>query len=201
MTLGLISLVLPFIMAILILDNYDSFTYNLYHLVEKVTGEEIVVRRNDEIGLKEVDAYSSIILSPGPGLPPEAGILLPLIKEYGHSKKILGVCLGHQAIGQAFGGNLKNLGQVLHGVEIPVNCVDEDVIFKGIPKSFNTGRYHSWVIDEVGFPEDLRITAIGEEGSIQALRHKELKIWGVQFHPESVMTPFGGQLLKNWLEQ
>ncbi|MBA3898867.1 MAG: aminodeoxychorismate/anthranilate synthase component II [Bacteroidetes bacterium] len=187
--------------TILLLDNYDSFTYNLVHLVEKLTDLPLVVKRNDEINLDEVADFGRIILSPGPGLPADAGIMLELIKKYKETIPILGVCLGHQAIGEAFGAKLKNLGQVLHGVAVPVEHFGHEPLFTGIPNSFLTGRYHSWVVDENGFPDALQIIAKGQDGSIQALRHKNLNIWGVQFHPESIMTEYGEQLVKNWLGQ
>jgi anthranilate synthase component II len=183
---------------ILLLDNYDSFTFNLVHLIEKLTKEKVVIKRNDEITLDDVEDFNQIILSPGPGLPAEAGIMLPLINRY-YYKKILGVCLGHQALGIAFGGKLINLGKVHHGVSIPVVHYGNDKLFNQIPTEFPTGRYHSWVIDEDSFPSDLQIIAKGMDGTIQAIRHKQLNITGVQFHPESIMTPHGELLLNNWL--
>ncbi|MFL9484537.1 anthranilate synthase component II [Chitinophagaceae bacterium LWZ2-11] len=189
-------------MNILVFDNYDSFTYNLVHLVEKITNIKVDVFRNDEIPLENVKAYDKIILSPGPGIPEEAGLLLPLIKEYAASKSILGVCLGHQAIGQAFGGTLVNLSTVYHG--IATNCkltTDKARLFKGMPKEFEVGRYHSWVIDDKAFPAELEITAKDEAGYIMALQHKKYDVQGVQFHPESVLTPVGETIMRNWLQQ
>jgi anthranilate synthase component 2 len=192
-------------MKILVFDNYDSFTYNLVHLVEKIIGNKVDVVRNDQIPLEEVDKYDKIILSPGPGLPSEAGSLLPLIKKYAASKSILGVCLGHQAIGEVFGGKLVNLSRVYHGVatpvhisqkEKPVNTVD---LFKGMKDGFMAGRYHSWVINPEGFPDSLEVTATDSSGHIMALRHKTYDILGVQFHPESVLTPDGEIIMRNWL--
>ncbi|MBV4356023.1 anthranilate synthase component II [Pinibacter aurantiacus] len=190
---------------ILVFDNYDSFTYNLVHLVEKITHTKVDVYRNDKIALADVDQYDKIILSPGPGIPEEAGLLLPLIKQYAPTKSILGVCLGHQAIGQAFGGNLTNLSTVYHGVA--TNIMQKKVapkgtneVFNNLPAELEVGRYHSWVIDKKGFPEELEITAEDENGFIMALRHKKYDVQGVQFHPESVLTPMGEKILRNWLE-
>ncbi|HEY2348089.1 MAG TPA: aminodeoxychorismate/anthranilate synthase component II [Puia sp.] len=196
-------------MKILVFDNYDSFTYNLVHLVEKIIGDKVDVVRNDQILLEEVDKYDKIILSPGPGVPSEAGLLLPLIKKYASSKSILGVCLGHQAIGEAFGGNLVNLSKVYHGVASPIyiserqktiNTVNVD-LFSGMKDGFLAGRYHSWVIDPLSFPDSLEITATDESGHIMALRHRTCDILGVQFHPESVLTPVGELIMRNWLSK
>lgn len=208
-------------MKILVFDNYDSFTYNLVHLVEKITGEKVDVYRNDQIPLDKVGAYDKIILSPGPGIPVEAGLLLPLIKEYASRKSILGVCLGHQAIGEAFGGKLVNLSSVFHGVATPVRVInraplqeikqtdgsgtdnpsapDHD-LFSGLPEEFEVGRYHSWVISKENFPGELEVTAVDDNGYIMALRHKTYDVQGVQFHPESVLTPQGEVILRNWLQ-
>lgn len=193
-------------MKILVFDNYDSFTYNLVHLVEKILHYKVEVHRNDQIPLEQVKEYDKIILSPGPGIPEEAGLLLPLIKEYASSKSMLGVCLGHQAIGQAFGGTLTNLTSVFHGVATPVKVKDKRLkvkgdLFEGLPDEFEVGRYHSWVVDRKGFPEELEITAEDETGFIMALQHKTYDIQGVQFHPESVLTPSGEQIMRNWLKQ
>jgi anthranilate synthase component II len=196
-------------MKILVFDNYDSFTYNLVHLVEKIIGEKVDVFRNDQIPLENVQTYDKIILSPGPGLPSEAGMLLPLIKQYAASKSILGVCLGHQAIGEVFGGRLTNLTKVYHGVASPVKIIPQNPrnvsinadLFSGIPDGFLAGRYHSWVIDPDGFPKSLEVTATDASGHIMALRHKNYDVLGVQFHPESVLTPFGEQIMRNWLEE
>ena len=202
-------------MKILVFDNYDSFTYNLVHLVEKITHEKVDVYRNDEIALEDVNRYDKIILSPGPGIPEEAGLLLPLIKQYAATKSILGVCLGHQAIGQAFGGKLTNLTSVYHGIATPIQvgswqlAVDSNTqqpttnnyqLFKGLPKQINVGRYHSWVINEENFPEELEITARDENNFIMALQHKTYDVQGVQFHPESVLTPDGEKMMRNWLD-
>ncbi|RPD51818.1 anthranilate synthase component II [Paracnuella aquatica] len=193
-------------MNILVFDNYDSFTYNLVHLVEKITGAKVDVYRNDQISLDDVAKYDKIILSPGPGIPEEAGLMLELIKRYAASKSILGVCLGHQAIGEAFGGKLKNLATVYHGVATPVQVVQEEKatsnkadLFACLPKEIEVGRYHSWVVEQTGFPDVLEVTAVDGEGYIMALRHKEYDVQGVQFHPESVLTPAGETILKNWL--
>ena len=185
---------------ILVFDNYDSFTYNLVHLVEKLLHQKVEVHRNDKISLEKVKEYDKIILSPGPGIPEEAGLLLPLIKEYAASKSILGVCLGHQAIGEAFGGKLTNLSTVYHGVATPVKILRTGGLFEGLSEELEVGRYHSWVISEEGFPDDLEVTARDENNYIMALRHKTLDVQGVQFHPESVLTPKGEQILKNWLK-
>jgi anthranilate synthase component 2 len=192
-------------MKILIFDNYDSFTYNLVHLVEKITHEKVDVYRNDKIPLEKVNAYDKIILSPGPGVPSEAGLLLPLIKEYAATKSILGVCLGHQAIGEVFGGQLTNLSSVFHGVATPVKKVNDQQstvnsqLFNGLDDTFSAGRYHSWVVSRENFPNDLEITAEDENGFIMALQHKTYDVQGVQFHPESVLTPDGEKIMRNWL--
>lgn len=194
---------------ILVFDNYDSFTYNLVHLVEKITHQKVEVHRNDQLPLERVKEYDKIILSPGPGIPEEAGMLLPLIKEYASSKSILGVCLGHQAIGEAFGGKLINLSTVYHGVATPVTIdrkmlngkkasVSSD-LFKGLPDVLEVGRYHSWIVADEEFPEELEVTARDENNYIMAMQHKKYDVQGVQFHPESVLTPKGEEILKNWL--
>ncbi|MBN9380772.1 MAG: aminodeoxychorismate/anthranilate synthase component II [Chitinophagaceae bacterium] len=185
---------------ILVFDNYDSFTYNLVHLMEKLLRQRVEVHRNDKIPLEKVKEYDKIILSPGPGIPEEAGLLLPLIKEYAASKPILGVCLGHQAIGEAFGGKLTNLSTVYHGVATPVKVLRAGGLFEGLPGELEVGRYHSWVVSEEGFPQELEVTARDENDYIMALRHRTLDVQGVQFHPESVLTPKGEQILKNWLK-
>ena len=186
---------------ILVFDNYDSFTYNLVHLVEKILHQKVEVFRNDRIPLEKVKDYDKIILSPGPGVPSEAGLLLPLIAEYAASKSILGVCLGHQAIGEAFGGQLVNLSAVYHGVATPVRILEPGKgLFEGLPETLEVGRYHSWVVSEDGWPDELEVTARDEKNYIMGLRHKSLDVQGVQFHPESVLTPQGEQLLRNWLK-
>lgn len=192
-------------MRILIFDNYDSFTYNLVHLVEKILHLKAEVFRNDEISLEKVKEYDKIILSPGPGIPSEAGLLLPLIKEYASSKSILGVCLGHQAIGEAFGGTLINLDTVYHGVATKVKVKSQKSknkqdIFYDLPGEIQAGRYHSWIVSRENFPTDLEITAQDENGYIMALQHKTFDVQGVQFHPESVLTPDGEKILRNWLK-
>jgi anthranilate synthase component II len=191
-------------MKILVFDNYDSFTYNLVHLVEKITHEKVDVFRNDEISLEQVNDYDKIILSPGPGIPSEAGLLLPLIKQYAATKSILGVCLGHQAIGEAFGGSLINLSKVYHGVATLITRVSHPLgvshpVLNGLPEQIVVGRYHSWIISKENFPEELEVTATDENGYIMALQHKTYDVQGVQFHPESVLTPDGETILRNWL--
>jgi anthranilate synthase component 2 len=186
-------------MKILIFDNYDSFTYNLVHLVKELGYKDVEVHRNDRIALNEVDRFDKIILSPGPGIPSEAGLLLPLIKRYALTKSILGVCLGHQAIAEAFGGKLINLENVYHGVSTPVNIIANDGIFSRLPETITVGRYHSWIVDRDGFPKELEITAVDEEGRIMALKHKTVDVHGVQFHPESVLTPQGKEIIKSFL--
>ena len=191
-------------MKILIFDNYDSFTYNLVHMVERITNEKTDVYRNDKISLESISEYDKIILSPGPGLPCESGLLLPLIKKFAPSKSILGVCLGQQAIAEVFGGKLINLKNVYHGVATKV-MVDEhrtkmqNDVFKDLPSELDAGRYHSWVVDNEDFPDDLEITARDENGLIMGLRHKTFDVQGVQFHPESVLTPDGEKMIRNWL--
>lgn len=196
-------------MKILVFDNYDSFTYNLVHLVQHIVSDKVDVYRNDMIPLEKVKEYDKIILSPGPGIPNEAGLLLPLIKEYAASKSILGVCLGHQAIGEAFGGSLINLSTVYHGVASPVKIVKRQTsevksnshnLFEGLSDNFPAGRYHSWIISDKNFPEELEITAKDDNGYIMALQHKTYDVQGVQFHPESILTPDGEAILRNWLK-
>ncbi|CAN5251009.1 aminodeoxychorismate/anthranilate synthase component II [soil metagenome] len=186
---------------ILVFDNYDSFTYNLVHLVEKITDAKVDVIRNDKIALEDIDVYDKIILSPGPGIPVEAGLLLPLIKKYAAKKSILGVCLGHQAIGEALGGDLIQLENVFHGVATPI-CIEKDsgFLFAGIPDKFPAGRYHSWVLDEKTLPAELKVTARDTDGRIMAIQHKTFDVSGVQFHPESIMTEFGEELIRNFLK-
>ena len=191
-------------MKILIFDNYDSFTYNLVHVVEKIIHGKVDVYRNDKIALEKINGYDKIILSPGPGLPVESGLLLPLIQEYAASKSILGVCLGHQAIAETFGGSLVNLSTVYHGVatKIKVEARKREAandVFNELPDELEVGRYHSWIVDKANFPGDLEITAQGENGYIMALRHKTYDVQGVQFHPESVLTPTGEKMMRNWL--
>lgn len=188
-------------MKILVIDNYDSFTYNLVHYLEKVTDATVEVYRNDKISLEDVNRYDKILLSPGPGIPSEAGILLDVIRTYAPTKSILGVCLGQQAIAEAFGGTISNLKEVFHGVATPVNIVVEDSLFNGIPKKLNVGRYHSWAVDKAGLPKELEITAVDESGSIMGIRHTSYDLKGVQFHPESVLTEHGLQMIENWVKK
>ncbi len=186
---------------ILVIDNYDSFTYNLVHYIENLTGTRPSVFRNDEIDLDRAGSYDRIVLSPGPGIPSEAGICIDLVKRYSQEKNILGVCLGHQAIGEAFGAELINLESVYHGLSTQVIVLDnQDSLFKGIPVTFNAGRYHSWVIANSNLPACLKVTCIDSNQMIMALRHREYKVYGVQFHPESVLTEHGEVIIKNWLE-
>jgi anthranilate synthase component 2 len=185
-------------MKIVIIDNYDSFTYNLSHLVKEL-GAEVTVVRNDQFALPELEAYDKIILSPGPGIPSEAGLLLDVIKTYAGKKPILGVCLGHQAIGECFGAQLTNLSEVFHGVATEGTQFGNDPIFAGLPQRITMGRYHSWVVSKDGLPSCLEITAESDEGQIMALRHKEYDIHGIQFHPESVLTPEGRKIIENFI--
>ena len=185
-------------MKVLVIDNYDSFTYNLVHYLEDL-GCEVTVKRNDKFTLDELVPFDKIVLSPGPGIPDEAGLLKPLIEQYASSKSILGVCLGQQAIGEVFGGRLSNLDEVYHGVATSITlCVEDDYLFEGLEKEFLVGRYHSWVVDP-DLPEELEATSFDENGQVMSLRHKKFDVKGVQFHPESVLTPNGKQLLKNWI--
>ena len=187
-------------LKILLFDNYDSFTYNLVHTIKSLGYENVDVYRNDKIELSQINQYDKIILSPGPGIPSEAGLMMQLIQEYAYKKSILGVCLGHQAIAEAFGGKLENIPLVFHGVQTPINIVGEDYLFSGLPKKIHAGRYHSWIVSSDDFPADLEITAIDEAGDIMALKHKKLDLHGVQFHPESILTPDGVHIIQNFLE-
>ncbi len=188
-------------MKILVLDNYDSFTYNLVHAIHKFTKSEAAVYRNDEITLEEVGVYDKILLSPGPGIPDEANILKPLIQHYAPTKSILGVCLGQQAIGEVFGCQLLNTKQVYHGISTQATIlVDDEILFKGLPKNIEVGRYHSWIVDSKDFSNELEVTALGPENEIMALRHKTFDVRGVQFHPESVLTPLGEKMIENWVQ-
>ncbi|MFT6854268.1 MAG: anthranilate synthase component 2 [Cyclobacteriaceae bacterium] len=187
-------------MKILVLDNYDSFTYNLVHIIRELGfAEELDVFRNDKISINDVGSYDHILLSPGPGLPKDAGIMPELLKKYASTKNILGVCLGHQAIAESFGGDLYNLTSVFHGIATKNILTNEDPFFTNIPKEFQVCRYHSWAVKGENLPEELLITAVDESGSIMAIRHKEFNVRGVQFHPESIMTEHGKQMIKNWL--
>ena len=185
-------------MKIAMIDNYDSFTYNLVHLVREL-GAEITVFRNDQFELPDLDSFDKIMLSPGRGIPVEAGKLLDVIKTFAGSKPILGICLGEQAIGEVFGGKLINLSSVFHGVQTPAHIVADDSIFRGLPRDILVGRYHSWVVDANSLPDCLEVTCVSDEGQIMALRHKEYDVRGIQFHPESVLTPLGKKMIFNWL--
>ena len=186
-------------MKTVIIDNYDSFTYNLSHLVKEL-GAEVTVVRNDQFELSDLEAFDKIILSPGPGIPSEAGLLLDVIRTYAGRKPMLGVCLGHQAIGEAFGAKLENLSDVFHGVATPCHIVAADPVFEGLDRDITIGRYHSWVVSKEALPECLEVTAVSDEGQIMALRHKTMEVHGIQFHPESVLTPEGKTIIKNFIE-
>ena len=187
-------------MKILVIDNYDSFVYNLVHYLEELDCE-VTVMRNDKFYLEEVENYDKILLSPGPGIPDEAGLLKEVIQKYAASKPIFGVCLGQQAIGEVFGAKLENLSKVFHGVATTATIISEnEPLFKGLEKEIEIGRYHSWVISKQNFPEVLEITSVDENGQIMSVRHKFYDVCGVQFHPESVLTPMGKQIIKNWIE-
>ena len=184
-------------MKVVIIDNYDSFTYNLSHLIKSL-GAEVTVVRNDQFELQDLEQFNKIVLSPGPGIPSEAGLLLDVIRTYAGKKPLLGVCLGHQAIGEVFGGKLVNLSEVFHGVATPCHIVVDDPIFSGLDRSITIGRYHSWVVSKEAFPDCLEITA-EIDGQVMALRHKTLNVRGIQFHQESVLTPDGKKMIQNWL--
>jgi anthranilate synthase component 2 len=185
---------------VLIIDNYDSFTYNLVHLINEV-GQEAEVWRNDKFEIADVNQFDKILLSPGPGIPVEAGLLLEVIRTYAPTKSIFGVCLGQQAIAEAFGGSLFNLGRPMHGIATPISVIDQqELLFKDMPEHFKVGRYHSWVVSSENLPACLKVTASDENQQIMALRHTDLDVRGVQFHPESVLTENGRQMMKNWLE-
>ncbi|WP_395632699.1 anthranilate synthase component II [Flavobacterium sp.] len=184
---------------IVVIDNYDSFTFNLVHYLEDL-GAHVTTYRNDEFEIEDLQAFDKILLSPGPGIPKEAGLLYDVIQHYGSKKSILGICLGMQAIGEVFGGTLQNLEKVHHGIATKIKqTVDDEILFKELPAEFEVGRYHSWVVSPIQFPDVLEITAVDFKGEIMALRHKTFNIKGVQFHPESIMTPYGKTILKNWL--
>jgi len=186
---------------ILVIDNYDSFTYNLVHILRSLGVNDVMrIVRNDVFELDEVEEYEHILLSPVPGVPKDAGLMPEVIKRYAPSKNILGVCLGHQGIGEAFGSGLFNLPKVFHGMVTPIERVGEDRLFNHIPDSFNVCRYHSWVIDKEKLSDELEVTSVAENGNIMSIKHKEYNVRGVQFHPESIMTEHGEQLIKNWLE-
>ena len=185
---------------VLLIDNYDSFTYNLVHLIRSL-GYEVDVRRNDALTIAEANAYDKILLSPGPGIPSEAGLLTEIVRHYASTKSILGVCLGHQAIGEVFGAKLINLKEVHHGVASQIQVTSDDLLFNGLGSSFEAGRYHSWAVSAEIFPDELEVTALDASGEIMALRHKRYDVRGVQFHPESVLTPMGEKIMQNWLEE
>jgi anthranilate synthase component II len=186
-------------MKLLVLDNYDSFTYNLVHLIEKVSDISFDVVKNDKISLTEINNYTKILLSPGPGLPAQAGIMPNLLQTFYQTKSIFGVCLGLQAIGELFGASLKNLDKVHHGLATPIHIISDDFIFEGCPKTFHAGRYHSWVIDSESLTENLLVTAVDDSNTIMAAKHKEFDVRGVQFHPESILSENGELIIKNWL--
>ena len=179
---------------IVVFDNYDSFTYNLVQMIEQIVGHEVDVVRNDQISLEDLDQYDKIILSPGPGIPEEAGILLEVIKKYAPTKSVFGVCLGQQAIAEAFGGSLVNLSEIYHGVATEATQIQDHVLFKDLPKNLEVGRYHSWAVNKDDFPEELEITSIDEKGMIMSLKHKNYDVHAVQYHPESILTPNGKKL-------
>ncbi len=185
-------------MKIVLIDNYDSFTYNLFQYLEE-EGAEVTVVRNDQFRIGQLEAYDKIVLSPGPGIPAEAGLLEDVIRTYAPTKPILGICLGEQAIGEVFGGQLYNLPHVFHGVQTPAHIVADDYIFRSLPKDIQVGRYHSWVVTPEGLPPCLEVTAVSDEGQIMALRHKEYDVHGIQFHPESILTPEGRRMIHNFV--
>ena len=185
---------------LLILDNYDSFTYNLVQLVEQQGGLDFDVVKNDEIDLEGINKYQKILLSPGPGLPKDAGIMPQLITTFAAKKSILGICLGHHAIAEAFGGSLYNFAQPVHGLQRKVSILENDILFKNLPNTIEVGLYHSWAVQKENFPKDLIITALSEKGVIMALQHKSFDVRGVQFHPESIMTAYGREIIWNWLD-
>lgn len=187
-------------MKILVLDNYDSFVYNLVHYIKQLGYEHVDVYRNDKISLEEIAQYDKIVLSPGPGIPEEAGIMIELIKHYADSKSILGVCLGHQAIAEAFGSELENMDEVLHGVGNTITVIEDDIIYKGIPNEFEVGRYHSWQVKKDTLGDTFKLTSVDENGNVMSMRHKTLDVVGVQYHPESVLTEHGLTIVENWLK-
>lgn len=186
-------------LTVALIDNYDSFTYNLFQLLEE-EGAIVTVMRNDRFALDDLEKYDKIVLSPGPGIPDEAGLLKAVIERYAAAKPILGICLGEQAIGEVFGGTLENLSQVFHGVQTPVTLCADDYVFRGLPATIQVGRYHSWVVSHEGFPASLEVTALSEEGQIMALRHRDYDVHGIQFHPESVLSPDGRLIIRNFLQ-
>jgi anthranilate synthase component 2 len=186
--------------SIVVIDNYDSFTYNLVHAIKKISGLPVDVFRNDEIALEDLEQYDKMVLSPGPGIPEEAGLLLDIIRRYGPTKSMLGVCLGHQAIGEAFGGTLTNMNRVLHGIATPVTKTAISTrLFEGLPETFSVGRYHSWIVNQQDLPDCLQVTSYDDKGMIMSMKHTTFDVESVQFHPESVLTPLGEQIITNWL--
>lgn len=188
-------------MKILVFDNYDSFTYNLVHIIKELGYHHVEVHRNDKISLEQIEEFDKIILSPGPGVPSEAGLLLPLIRQYAPHKPILGICLGEQAIGECFGASLSNLEDVYHGIATEASIIETDYIFTDIPTTIKVGRYHSWIVSRENFPDSLIITATDSQGQIMALKHNKWDVHGLQFHPESVLTPMGKNIISNFLKK
>ena len=188
-------------MQILMIDNYDSFTYNLVQILESFSGVSVTVKRNDKLTLNEVSTFEKIVLSPGPGIPSEAGIMMEIVRNFAETKSILGVCLGHQCIGEVFGSQLLNILTPIHGKATALEVIDpEELLFRGLPKRFSVGRYHSWVVQRTATPnEELKITAVDDSGEIMALRHMRLNVRGVQFHPESILTEHGRTMIENWV--
>lgn len=186
-------------MKVLVLDNYDSFTYNLVQMIEQIVGKNVTVARNDEIDLEDIEKFDKMVLSPGPGIPSEAGILLEVIKHFYDKKPILGVCLGQQAIAEAFGGSLINLKEIFHGVAIEAKTIKDCKLLKNLPTKLEVGRYHSWAVDPQNFPSGLEITSVDKDGMIMSIQHKKYDVHGVQYHPESILTPLGKDILKNFL--
>jgi anthranilate synthase component 2 len=186
-------------MKCIIIDNYDSFTYNLVQLLRRTTGIEPVVKRNDSFAIDQLAEYDKILLSPGPGVPSDAGLLLEVIRHYGASKSILGICLGHQAIGEVFGAELIRMPKVYHGISSKLKVCKNDALFHNLPVKIDAGRYHSWILSKEGFPENLEVTMEDEHGNIMAIRHKKYDVKGLQFHPESILTPYGSNIITNWI--
>lgn len=187
-------------MRILVIDNYDSFVHNLVHILENIEDSEITIVKNDKVSLSEVEKYDKILLSPGPGIPSEAGLMTDVIKKFYKTKSILGVCLGHQALGEFFGFNLKQLSQPLHGISTEITTICNSKLFKGMPLKFRVGHYHSWVIEPKDFSEhQIEIIACDDNGRVMAIQHKQLPIYGVQFHPESILTEYGKVIISNWM--
>ncbi len=187
-------------MKILVFDNYDSFTYNLVHMIRELGfGDQMEIHRNDQISMDEIGKFDKILLSPGPGIPEEAGLLLEVIKTYGATKSIFGVCLGHQAISEVYGAQLENMAEVYHGIDHPIQVIKSEGIFKGLPEKFQVCRYHSWTVRPETIGEELEVTAVDDHGRVMAVKHKKYDVQGVQFHPESILTENGMAMIKNWL--